>query len=83
MTSEQVLARQNTRKLVRPYLLLVDWRPKSRKASEKQSEMRKQIASMESWFLPWLQIMAIPATNPTGRLRTQEEINACLKHGVL
>lgn len=83
MTSDEVLARQNTRKLVRPYLQLVDWKPRSRKANEKYAEMRKQIASMEPWFLPWLQIMAIPSINPTARLRTQKEIDACHKHGFL
>jgi hypothetical protein len=54
-----------------------------RSGMQKINQMRSQIKSMKPWFVLWLQILAIPATHPTGRLRTQDEINACLKHGVL
>lgn len=54
-----------------------------RNGKQKINQMRSKIKSMKPWFVLWLQILAIPATNPTGRLRTQEEIDACLKHGVL
>lgn len=64
------------RRLMSAYLQLVELQPRAQVLSEK-------FVSMEPWFTAWLQIMSIPATHPTGRARTQEEIDECLKHGRL
>ena len=44
---------------------------------------RSHMLSMNQWFVPWYFIQTIPFTNPTGRMRTQAEINDVMETGML
>lgn len=44
---------------------------------------RSHMLSMNQWFVPWYFIQTIPFTNPTGRMRTQAQINEVMKTGML
>ena len=44
---------------------------------------RSHMLSMNQWFVPWYFLQTIPFTNPTGRMRTQAQINDVMKTGVL
>ena len=52
--------------------------------SKRLGELRRShMLSMNQWFVPWYFIQTIPFTNPTGRMRTQAEINDVVKTGTL
>ena len=69
--------------------------PKLSKEEKKELDLRKKIERdsaarrehlrdmLKTWFPAWAHIQSLRFTNPTGRFRTQEEINQSLKEGVM
>lgn len=56
-----------------------------RKKVERESAARREHLRdmLKTWFPAWAHIQSLRFTNPTGRFRTQEEINQSLKEGVM
>ena len=56
-----------------------------RKKIERDSAARREHLRdmLKTWFPAWAHIQSLRFTNPTGRFRTQEEINQSLKEGVM
>ena len=69
--------------------------PKLSKEEKKELDLRKKIERdsaarrehlrdmLKTWFPAWAHIQSLRFSNPTGRFRTQEEINQSLKEGVM
>ena len=69
--------------------------PKLSKEEKKELDLRKKIERdsaarrehlrdmLKTWFPAWAHIQSLRFTNPTGKFRTQEEINQSLKEGVM
>jgi len=69
--------------------------PKLSKEEKKELEQRKKIerdsaarrehlrGMLNTWFPAWAHIQSLRFTNPTGRLRTQEELNLAVMEGTL
>ena len=69
--------------------------PKLNKEERKEAQQRKKVEResaarrehlrdmLKTWFPAWAHIQSLRFTNPTGRFRTQEEINQSLKEGVM
>jgi hypothetical protein len=69
--------------------------PKLSKEERKEAQQRKKVEResaarrehlrdmLKTWFPAWAHIQSLRFTNPTGRFRTQEEINQSLKEGVM
>lgn len=62
-----------------------------RKEAQQRKKVERESASkrehlrdmLKTWFPAWAHIQSLRFTNPTGRFRTQEEINQSLKEGVM
>ena len=56
-----------------------------RKKVERESAARREHLRdmLKTWFPAWAHIQSLRFSNPTGRFRTQEEINQSLKEGVM
>ena len=56
-----------------------------RKKVERESAAKREHLRdmLKTWFPAWAHIQSLRFTNPTGRFRTQEEINQSLKEGVM
>lgn len=56
-----------------------------RKKIERDSAARREHLRdmLKTWFPAWAHIQSLRFSNPTGRFRTQEEINQSLKEGVM
>lgn len=56
-----------------------------RKKVERESAARREHLRdmLKTWFPAWAHIQSLRFTNPTGKFRTQEEINQSLKEGVM
>ena len=69
--------------------------PKLSKEERKEAQQRKKVEResaarrehlrdmLKTWFPAWAHIQSLRFTNPTGKFRTQEEINQSLKEGVM
>ena len=69
--------------------------PKLSKEEKKELDLRKKIERdsaarrehlrdmLNTWFPAWAHIQSLRFTNPTGRFRTEKEINQSLKEGVM
>jgi hypothetical protein len=69
--------------------------PKLSKEEKKELDLRKKVERdsaakrehlrdmLKTWFPAWAHIQSLRFTNPTGRFRTQEEINQSLKEGAM
>lgn len=69
--------------------------PKLSKEEKKELEQQKKIerdrvarrehlrAMLDTWFPAWAHIQSLRFVNPTGRLRTQEELNFAVMEGIL
>ena len=69
--------------------------PKLSKEERKEAQQRKKVEResaarrehlrdmLKTWFPAWAHIQSLRFTNPTGRFRTEKELNQSLKEGVM